>query len=217
MRLRISKECWDNFLRQDKKSLPERSLPSSDHLRNHLLILVTPYEPQGWNIFLTSSATRGNFKGWLLTKALLMDLSSTEKFLLEYLTAGDESWIHFLVDKSLDFSIKRIHKIRLLEYLYLQDDIPGRHRFSRRFLSSFQPSLEIFKVWMEKKRIPAKRFVGIGYLDHGSLGSGPSWKEQMLEERDQPDIAGRVLTLFEFVTQGVLPGTRRRNSSLVGE
>lgn len=204
MRLKVKRRDWDSFLRQEVKSLSERSLPSRDYLRNRLLILVTTPENQGWNQFLISSHTRRKTKSWLLTKALLMDLGEPEDFLLKYITAGDPEWVQLLVDISLDISISRAPKTRFLQYLYLQQDLPDHRSFSTRFLNSFQPSLEIFRVWMEKKRIPAKAFIGVGYKDHGSLGSGLSWKDQMLGEGECSDIIGRIHSLLRLSVSGSL-------------
>lgn len=52
------------------------------------------------------------------------------------------------------------------EYLELTD--PWRE-----FLS-FEPKLEIQKVWTEVKRLPPERYIGVGYNDHGTLSTAPS-------------------------------------------
>lgn len=68
----------------------------------------------------------------------------------------------------------------------------------REFLS-FEPKLEIQKVWTEVKRLPPERYIGVGYNDHGTLSTAPSWKEQLTDDGEVSTTASLLKFHLEFL------------------
>lgn len=202
MRLRMKERSWNHFLSQDLKFLNERSFPSRDGpLRRRVLILLTPRVFPGMAIFAISSHNKEKTISWLTTKGLLMDLSQIEQSLLLTISLDAPDWTHQIIDFSLEKTIKRESKQRALRFLAEEKILPDRRRFSRRFLNSFQPSIDFFKCWTEITKMPPEKYIGVGYKDHGSLGSGLSWKDQMLADEEKSDVNDCVHNLLSFSTQ----------------
>jgi hypothetical protein len=63
-------------------------------------------------------------------------------------------------------------------------------------LDSFTPQLEIFKIWTDRVKIPPKRYIGVGYKDHGNLSSALSWREQQI---DGGQVKPRLSVLLFFL------------------
>lgn len=81
----------------------------------------------------------------------------------------------------------------------------------REFLS-FEPKLEIQKVWTEVKRLPPERYIGVGYNDHGTLSTAPSWKEQLTDDGEVSTTA----SLLKFHLEFLLTSPLSRNPSYLG-
>jgi hypothetical protein len=55
----------------------------------------------------------------------------------------------------------------------------------RRVNRGFTPRIGFTALW-NPIRVAPKSFIGKGYTDQGTLGTGPSWKDQILTAEDQP-------------------------------
>lgn len=165
-------------------NIPTRdSFPSETQ---NILLVITPNNLPGWSIIATSSHSRRKTVWWLIARCLFQEPTSNEVAILKLLTVGDSEAVHEIVDfaTSTKSGKQRVRAANLLELLFPE--------VSERFLASFRPKAYIFRYWTEVKRIPPKRFVGVGYKDHGSLSTTPSWKEQMLFDPEQSDVTERV-------------------------
>lgn len=163
----------------------------------NILLVITPNVLPGRSIISTSSHSRRKTIWWMIARHLFQEASPKEKLILKYLTVGDPEFVHKIVDFSIStVSCKtRSKAANLLEVLFPE--------LSERFLASFTPTIQTFTVWTEVKKLPAKRFIGIGYKDHGSLASSPSWKSQMLESPEESSITERV-EFFLSLVQGFI-------------
>lgn len=77
----------------------------------------------------------------------------------------------------------------------------------------FEPKMSIVKVWTEVAKLPPKRYIGVGYKDHGTLSTAPSWKDQQTEE----DVANPRLSVLSFSLDRILGLPLYRTSSSSGE
>lgn len=50
---------------------------------------------------------------------------------------------------------------------------------------SFCPEMFVFKMWTLQTMLPPKRYIGIGYNDHGTLSTAPSWKDQLTSDGEE--------------------------------
>jgi len=165
----------------------------------NILLVITPQHLPGWSIIATSSHSRRKTQWWQVARCLFQEASLQEKTVLRLLTVGDPEHVHEIVDfaTSTVSGRVRVQAANLLAVLFPE--------LTERFLASFQPRIKIFRFWTEIKRIPPKRFVGVGYNDHGSLASTPSWKEQMLSDPEQSDVIERVRFILSLVNRGSPP------------
>lgn len=67
----------------------------------------------------------------------------------------------------------------LVEHKFLGITDPWRN------FNSYRPEMFIFKMWTQEARIPPKRYIGVGYNDHGTLSTAPSWKDQLTDDEDE--------------------------------
>jgi hypothetical protein len=92
------------------------------------------------------------------------------------------------------------------EYNFLELRDPFREYWS------FEPKMEIQKVWTDIQKIPPKRFIGVGYNDHGTLSTAPSWKDQLSDDGEVSHPAN----LLKFHLEYLLRSPLSRNSSSKG-
>lgn len=76
----------------------------------------------------------------------------------------------------------------------------------------FEPKMSIVKVWTEAAKLLPKRYIGVGYKDHGTLSTAPSWKDQQTEE----DVANPRLSVLSFSLDRILEIPLSRTSSSLG-
>lgn len=146
-----------------------------------ILVFLPPVFLPGWSVISFSSHSRRNVIRWLIVKGLLQSLSSEEKKALKLISIDQPEFVLLIVD-FVTSTIKS--KIRL----EVGNQLRKHHSFewvTQRFLNSFTPLIRTRRIWSEMKKLPPARFIGIGYRDQGSLGSGLRWQDQILLAGDE--------------------------------
>lgn len=193
------------------KSLPVASLSLSGELANRVLWVVTPRRLPGWTIVFRSTHPWLSTLRHLLLKFLYMELNQNEIVVIQMLcvklTDEDYEVIELILSdhsKTKQNLARVLHLVSEYNFLGLRDPV--------REFWSFEPRLEIQKVWTEIQKIPPKRFIGVGYNDHGTLSTAPSWKEQLTDDGEVTHPAN----LLKFHLEYLLGSSLSRNSSLRG-
>jgi hypothetical protein len=203
--IRLGEKELKSILMADPKSLRENPPLSRGGIHN-ILWQFTPIGKEGWTIWVTSNHTKENIVKWILTKGFLKDINKTEELLLTLLVSDDD----FLSE--LFKQLKELNEFgSLAKNLYLtwlETKFSTVFKDSLRYLNSYTPKINVFKVWTLKLRLPPVLYIGIGYKDKGSLSSVPAWQEQMLNDGDgiRPiDILRALFSsfLFEIMFYGV--------------
>lgn len=180
--------------KRNPSSLPEESFRPTDARKT--LMILSPTDLPGWSVISVASHSRKSILQWLISKQLHQNLPLEERELLLLLSADQPDHILKVVDFSLSTASGSVRK-RFAEQLRISKDFSW---CSERFLGSFQPIIRSFRVWSTAKKLPPERFIGVGYKDHGSLGSGPAWQAQILLDGD--DNPATVVEFALRVSQG---------------
>jgi hypothetical protein len=175
--------------------IPEGPRPTRT-LSPQLLFSKYPSRLPGWVVDVHSSHTWKRTFQHLATKALIQTPRKVEVEFLRIL-AGERSSFLFEFMKRMnplleleDYEKKLLflHKTQVLFPDFLPQDV-------KRFIHSFEPKIVLQKWWLDKKQLPPKRFVGIGYNDQGTLGTS-SWKSWWTpDEDDHPTNLERLKLL----------------------
>jgi len=195
----------------DTKSLPEARFSINGELANRVLWVVTPTNLPGWTIVYQSSHNWITSLRHLLLKFLYQSLNKNEMTVIQMLCVKLTDEDYEIIELILkDHSKIKQNLARILQlvsdysFLGLKDPV--------REFWSFEPRMEIQKVWTEIRRIPPKRFIGIGYNDHGTLSTAPSWKDQLSDDGEVSHPAN----LLKFHLENLLGSSLSRNSSSRG-
>jgi len=148
-----------------------------------VLWFIVPLRLPAWTIYFLSTHSRKLTLQHLLLKLILQGLNKNEMIVMFNLTIAQKDQEYeilelILSNKTKVSNFQSIVLSELIKYDFLDIVDPLRQ------LQGFVPRLSIFKVWTEKKRLPPKLVIGVGYNDHGSLSSVPSWKDQMTDDGD---------------------------------
>lgn len=135
-----------------------------------------------WIVNLRSSHSKKVLIRWILSKLILgYTLSRGEELIFLGSVESDMSadvFVHFLQKKRKTGSKDGSQPLLPM----IEETLPLLIQCSR-ILAGYTPSVIYLKDWRPVK-LPPKKVIGLGYTDHGTLGSGPSWKEQILEEEE---------------------------------
>lgn len=175
--------------------LPGKVEPSLRARHPEILSKYSPLQFRDWQVSLRSSHKPDALFRWLVSKkALGLSLNWGEKILLFHVGLHDS-------------------RIVLLQTLLREKDEDlvlrlATQRFGgnstlvelNRILRGYEPSVLYDKEW-RPQRLPPVRRIGVGYKDKGTLGSGLSWKDQILPEEGpqssmQNEFNLKVLTLL---------------------
>lgn len=177
----------------DFKSLPVAD-SSNEETADRVLWIETPVRRPGWTIVFSSSFSKKKTLRHLVLKLLLQDLNKNEKHVFTQLIIQlpDDEF------KILEIILLTKNNNSLLNHRQKFCDLLVEHKFlgivdPYRELPSYEPELLIQKVWTEKTQLAPKRYIGIGYNDHGTLSSAPSWKEQQTEDGEKPTRLSALL------------------------
>lgn len=120
---------------------------------------------------------------WILAKQLLRQRVSQEHLLL----------LDYLGSSSDDTSqlIQRVRRLSSQVTIWdsnLDPDPENRernvHAYCRRIVRSFRPEMFSYRHWSPQK-LPQKRYIGIGYRDHGHLSDAPAWQDQLVNADEE--------------------------------
>jgi hypothetical protein len=157
-----------------------------------ILWIVTPLRLPGWSILFQSTHTRESTLKHLLLKLIFQRINKNEAQVLTMLVIALPQEQYEILELILS-NQQKIQNVRerLLELL-------SQHEFlgikdPRREFHSFVPEMYIFKMWTLETRVPPKRYIGVGYNDHGTLSTAPSWKDQ---QTDHGDVSPRLSVML---------------------
>jgi hypothetical protein len=203
--LKIPKRNWQRLRDSDLVSLPLH--PNLVGRQERCLWFSSPPKIPGWGLVIRSSHSREWCAWHLVGKLCLRDLNRSEKEVLKLLGATlDESWyliVNFLLERRFDTNlVTRFEKRRFWDTFNFHFFPTVKDPIQR--FASFEPSLSLSRVWVSGKTLPPVRFIGVGYKDHGTLSTLPSWKEQLVDENwDQPNLS-KIQITHRFLL-GLLP------------
>lgn len=167
------------FLAFKEPLLLRTTLPPSGGGRKVILRWSIPFHTN-WEVILVSTHTSQQVFLWLLARNILERPCRSEEILLHLLAAERQEQLQILYSfRSLKEKLNLIAlakktRSRLFHSLYSH---------LRRVLRGYRPGIHIGKVWVSTKYFH-KRVIGVGYNDHGSLSSLPSWKEQIIRTEE---------------------------------
>jgi len=156
----------------------------SEWTTDRILWTITPIQLPGWSIIFQSTHTRKLTLRHLVLKFLLQRINKNESIVLTNLVIGlpeDEYEILILILSNQDKTQKHLKEIleQIVEHNFLGITDPYRD------FKAFVPELHIFKIWTQRAMIAPKRYIGVGYNDHGTLSTAPSWKDQLTDHEDE--------------------------------
>lgn len=149
-----------------------------------ILWTVTPVRLPGWSIIFQSTHTRKLTLRHLLLKLILLRINKNEAVVLTNLVVAlpQEDYEIFELILSNQNKIQELQKelLQLIcEHNFLGITDPKRDYWS------FCPEMFVFKMWTLQTMLPPKRYIGIGYNDHGTLSTAPSWKDQLTSDGEE--------------------------------
>lgn len=162
--------------------------PNFSVRKEKILIVVFPRKLPGWSLTFHLSHPKRTVLWWLVAKAIFRQLKKSERDILRLIGVQSPDQVFLLVKFILSDEFTENERPRREQVLRrIQRVFSSFPQLSENSLRSFHPSIDVHKVWTNRKRLKPVRFVGVGYNDHGHLSSLPSWKDQILYEED-PEI-----------------------------
>lgn len=175
--------------------LPGTVEPSLRARHPEILSKYSPHNSPGWVVSLRCSHKPDALFRWLVSKKVLgFLLNQGERLLIYHLGLPDRNIVllqTLLREKDTDL-VLRLSRQRFAGNSHLVE--------LNRILHGYRPSVLYDKEWKPQKLPPVRR-IGVGYKDKGTLGSGLSWKDQILPEEGptssmQNEFNLKVLTLL---------------------
>lgn len=172
MRLRYRKEELEAFLKG--RLLPGKVSPSLRARHPFVFQSLRPLRNPEWFLMLRASHRRQVLFDWILSKRLqTLSLNWGEKVIA-------------LLGVSTDWETKLLKTLRLeedsisrsLTQRILSLPLPIKEKAKRIYLG-FEPSIVLASDW-NPVRVKETARIGVGYKDRGTLGSGLSWRDQIL-------------------------------------
>lgn len=142
---------------------------------------------------------------WILAKHILgWRIAKKDSLLLDYLVADRDRTV--ALKKRVRHLSPDLFGTTVHPDLYLENRA-SEHllAFSKRVVRSFDPQVFPYRHW-SPQRLPPKRYIGIGYRDHGSLSTAPAWQDQLVfsDEDTYPELFG-ILGTLESLLPPALP------------
>jgi hypothetical protein len=170
----------------------------SEWTTERILWTVTPIRLPGWSVIYQSTHTREQTLKHLLLKLILQEINKNEAEVLTMLVVA----LHPSDYEIMLLILSNQNKIQGLRSV-LQQWLDDYHFLgivdSKREFKSFCPEMFIFKMWTLEARLPPKRYIGIGYNDHGTLSTAPSWKDQLTDDGEvTPELSVMRISLEQI-------------------
>lgn len=156
-----------------------------------------PTIPQ-WVLEIRGSHNRRKVYQWVISKKIFLgEISEEDNLLLLILARSILEYKLLLVYKDQEFfeilkerarSLKNEEKSNLLD-------------LSKRIFLGYHPRMDFFSEW-RPQTLPAKRYVGIGYKDKGSLGD--HLPLDLMPEAEEPLQRRQKIELFESLVRDSL-------------
>lgn len=163
---------------------------------------VTPPTIPGVGILLHLTHTKEKVAQHLIAKWLVFGfLRKNERFVSQLLSVDLPIAMSEIQRFILSNEIRRSADRRALHRELLEFDPTLTPKSPKTYLFTFEPELLIHTVYVDKKRFPPKRFVGVGYTDQGTLSTGPAWQDQVrwdIEEECLVDELKILLSHFSL-------------------
>lgn len=178
MRVRYQKQELSAFI--EGLLLPVKDGVSLRRLHHpHTLCTMTHSEIPEWKMKLKGTHPRETVFDWIIAKKLLKLRTSWGEDILVFLLSKYE-WEYDILKilSNPEKFIIPIHLEKLVQKLLEPHLIEAK-----RMLHSFDPSVMYHKEWRPIS-FPPIQYIGVGYKDHGTLGSAPSWKDQILPGKE---------------------------------
>lgn len=168
--------------------------------------LYRHHRDSDWWFLLKSTHRSEDVVAWYLAKQLLERRMGREDELVgKYLVVEEEMLyrLQYQVQHHVEL-IKGLDRIQSTTPHFLPLDL---WILCERIVSSYHPRFFAYRHWSPQK-LPPVRYIGVGYKDHGSISTAPSWKDQMLtdEEDQQSEIGGNLGALQSLLL--LLPDPR---------
>lgn len=177
--------------------LPGETLPSLRARHPRILSKYALHQFPKWEVSLRCSHTSEALFRWICSKKVLgYRLSYEEKLLLYHLGLEDRRVVLLqsllqVRDQNLAILLAKGRFEHNPSLVYLN-----------RILLGYRPSVLYSKAW-KTRRTPSIRIIGVGYKDKGTLGSGLSWKEQILPEEEETPSALNEFNLSVYSLLGM--------------
>lgn len=127
-----------------------------------------------WRFSLKGSHRRTNILDWLVAKATQCRLSRTEKLFSFLLTNDQDHHLHYILDEEIHRTLK------LVDW----NNSPLKKE-AKLIFNGFRPRVSLLTEY-SPRRFPPVRYIGVGYKDHGSIGTAPSWRDQISQDSPHP-------------------------------
>jgi len=198
--MRVSRKNFQQLMDNSLSSLPTADSLSKGVGRKVLILEYPPVYPPGLGVILLSTHTKEKVLKHLLAKWTEVGfLRKSELLIGAILIATVRNGSETLI---LDWMISHTIKNRLIRYQLWQQILPFVGHLPESplsYLNAFEPEIFILKRWMDRKRFPAKAYIGIGHRSSGSLSTTLAWQEQMVgEEQEEVPSAEVKLILSTF-------------------
>jgi hypothetical protein len=197
--MRISRKNFSQLMDGSLTSLPTSDSLSKGVGERTLIVEYPPKTPEGLGIQIVSSTTREKLFKHLLAKWCCKGfLRKSEKLIGAMLILVLRTENQIILDWIISHPIKK-EKDRFDLWKELLPFVSHLPESPLSYLNAFEPEVFILKKWYHKTRIPAKRYIGIGYSDHGTLSTTLAWQEQMVggEQEEVPSVEVKLI-LHDF-------------------
>jgi len=199
--MRINRKNYSLLMDGSLTSLPAPNSLSSKLGEGVLILEYPPVHPPGLGVILLSTHSKEKLFKHLLAKWTVGGyLRKSEKLIGAILVATLPDEINTLIlNFVISYKIKYFEDRLVLWHKILQF-VPHLPIDPLSYLNAFEPEIFILKKWMDRRRFPAKAYIGIGYSDHGHLSTTLAWQEQQVgEEQVEVPSAEVSLILADFV------------------
>jgi hypothetical protein len=198
--MRVNRKNFSQLMDGSVSSLPSPDSLSKGAGRKVLVYEQPPIHLPGLGVIILSSHSKEQIFKHLLAKWVYEGfLRKSELLIGAILTATSRDTTQIILNFIVSYKIlNKIVRLQLWDQLlpfvnHLPED-------PQRYLNAFEPEIFILRVWRDRKRFPAKRYIGIGYSDHGTLSTTLAWQEQMVGEEELEVPSAKVkLILSSFV------------------